>query len=315
MAGQMAVYGTGDDWSSSEVFYDSTRRTQEAELLSEYPDLPRVTFSTVASFRTECKSHWSGLINGQGCPYKAYIGVTEEDFQAIDSLRESRNCALPRISLLYDRSEGSMVVKFMVGVAHESVGRLFEWTFKRHLSPQVEELLTSTGSARFTSLAGRSKEPDVSWKPISRVPDTEWPSMVVEVGVSESLKMLQADLRFWLRESGGQTKVAILLHINNHLHTILIERWEVCPRIRPSKPGVAYGLSVRATQTILLDAHVQYNGQGLLIPAALVFAGVALPPGVQPGQFVLSARELDNFNNRFWSERGVVQRRLFMCRR
>lgn len=130
--------------------------------------------------------------------------------------------------------------------------------------------------------------------------------MVVEVGVSESLKMLQADLRFWLRESGGRTRVAILLHVNNNLHTIRIERWEVYPQIQPARPGVTYGPSVPPAQTILLDAHVQYNGPGLLIPAALVFD--VLPPSVRPGQFVLNARELDNFNNRFWSNRGVVPR-------
>jgi hypothetical protein len=83
-----------------------------------------------------------------------------------------------------------------------------------------------------------SKEPDFAYKPLSRLLESEWPSFVVEVAVSESLSELQGDMAYWLRNSGRRMRVAILLHINKAARTIEIERWAAAPQTLPSRPGV-----------------------------------------------------------------------------
>jgi hypothetical protein len=102
------------------------------------------------------------------------------------------------------------------------------------------------------------------------------------------------------------TRVAILLHINKVHGTILIECWEVVPRVRPARANVNYGATVQMVESILLDAQVVYNGPSLFIPADQLFENV--PANVGSGEFILSARDLDDFNNRFWALLQVVAR-------
>jgi hypothetical protein len=188
-----------------------------------------------------------------------------------------------------------LITKFMVGVFHELVGDLFEDRLKAMFGPSCRSLC-STRSVRFGNLIGRSKEPDVSFMPRSRDVSSDWPSLVVEVGASESLSCLRGDLKYWLRTTNGMTRVAILLHINKVDGMILIERWA----------NVNYGVTIQMAERILLDAQVVYNGPFLSIPADQVFDNV--PTNVRPGQFTLTAQDLDYFDNEFWSAVHVAPR-------
>ncbi|CDM27064.1 unnamed protein product [Penicillium roqueforti FM164] len=59
-----------------------------------------------------------------------------------------------------------------------------------------------------------SKEPDGSWIPEQLPPgrNDRWPTIVLEVGVSESKKKLRADAAWWLASSQGQVHVVIIIY-------------------------------------------------------------------------------------------------------
>jgi hypothetical protein len=65
--------------------------------------------------------------------------------------------------------------------------------------------------------------------------EDEWPSFVIEVGVSESLAMLRRDAAFWITNSDGKTRIVILLSIDRRDRQILVERWKEVPRTRPNR--------------------------------------------------------------------------------
>jgi hypothetical protein len=98
----------------------------------------------------------------------------------------------------------------------------------------VDESLLPTGSGRFGCRGGRSKEADIGYKPRARDMEDDWPSFVVEVGVSESLAMLRRDAAFWITNSDGRTRIVLVLSVNWRDQRILVERWEEVPRTRPN---------------------------------------------------------------------------------
>ncbi|KAL2860012.1 hypothetical protein BJX68DRAFT_260983 [Aspergillus pseudodeflectus] len=87
--------------------------------------------------------------------------------------------------------------------------------------------LAKTGTAGNEGPSG-AKQPDAAWRPI-RVPynrNKGWPSVVLEVGYSESQKKLQSDIRFWLRQSEGHVKTVLTVAIRDRAESIIIEKWE-----------------------------------------------------------------------------------------
>ena len=70
-----------------------------------------------------------------------------------------------------------------------------------------------------------SKEPDGSWCPqiLSPGRSDTWPTIVLEVGVSESRKKLRADAAWWLANSKGQVHVVILISVNQTVAEVTFE--------------------------------------------------------------------------------------------
>lgn len=74
----------------------------------------------------------------------------------------------------------------------------------------------------------KSKQDDNGWSP-KRPPrghDCKWPTVVLEVAVSESQSKLQSAVRFWLREGQGKVKVVFTLAVDRQSPNITIEKWE-----------------------------------------------------------------------------------------
>ena len=70
----------------------------------------------------------------------------------------------------------------------------------------------------------------MAYKPRSRNRAVDWPSLVIEVGVSESIAQLQVDATFWIIKSGGQIHVVIVMAFDVIARNILIQQWETSPR-------------------------------------------------------------------------------------
>ena len=118
--------------------------------------------------------------------------------------------------ILYDSSAELLIVKFMAGVPHELASSLFVEMFKDKVvsGGLPRNSFHDIGAARFGVSGGRSREVDRALCPRTRNGETDWPSLAIEVGVSESLSRLRTDAHFWLAHSGGQTRVVILIAIN-----------------------------------------------------------------------------------------------------
>jgi len=270
------------------------------EVLMGYPNISRAPFTNLVAFKRICFTHSKRLVEGTQTPqYLAFTSVSQETLDEIDRIREERWGRLPRMTILYDGREGILIVKLMVGVMHEGVACEFATMFDVKLGLlDVRESLAATGSGRFGRRGGRSKEADVGYKPISRDMEDEWPSFVIEVGVSESLAMLRRDAAFWITNNDGRTHIVIVLSINRRDRQILVERWEEVPRIRPNWSTANYSRIPGLMQSLTLNADVQYDGPPLEIPAEKLFD--VLPANIPGGEFLFTPNNLNVFNRTIW---------------
>jgi len=187
----------------------------------------------------------------------------------------------------------------VVDVMHEGVAHEFALMFDMKLVLLgVRTSIVATGSGRFGRPAGRSKEADIGYKPCSRDMEDEWPSFVIEVGVSESLAMLRRDAAFWITNRDGKTRILILLSIDRRDRQILVERWKEVPRTRPNQSTNNYSRIPGMMHSLTLNANVQYDGPSLEILAEKLFD--VLPENISGGEFLFTPDNLIVFN-RIWS--------------
>ncbi|KAJ9487068.1 hypothetical protein VN97_g6252 [Penicillium thymicola] len=109
----------------------------------------------------------------------------------------------------------------------------------RHLSTEVMYVLQEMGLQDSISMTGTynvrgrycEKQADESWVPRQPIPgrSTRWPTVAVEVGVSESYRKLKADAEWWLTNSRGDVKLVIIVSVSRKTPRIKFETVTLTP--------------------------------------------------------------------------------------
>ncbi|KAG0643128.1 hypothetical protein HOY80DRAFT_947424 [Tuber brumale] len=170
----------------------------------------------------------------------------------------------------------------MPGAPHENTGGCFI----RRVEAKIELLPAhswrsyhTAGGTRFSAPGTRSKEGDQGIVPSNRKPPNNWPTLVLEVGDSESLPFLEKDAKWWLENSGGKTKFVILIKITkapspNSFH---IECWEMMPNLAqvatssrtPTTPQRIQFFDIHAAGEVSTDPEQKWRD--LTIPYDRIF--------------------------------------------
>ncbi|CAL5870076.1 uncharacterized protein PFLUO_LOCUS4310 [Penicillium psychrofluorescens] len=74
----------------------------------------------------------------------------------------------------------------------------------------------------------KAKMPDNGLGPFERPSkgSNKWPTVVIEIGVSECLPKLQSDAEWWINNSNGDVKIVLTMSINRKTPKITIMKWE-----------------------------------------------------------------------------------------
>ena len=293
----MAVYG---DFSSSFDYSSVTPNishiADEGSILSWYSTgLSPQPFPGGKGFQRSCMAREQDVREGSANEYLVFTGVTDLDIVTTDKVRKS----LPKMVCLYDAEEEILVAKLMVGLGHEAASlRLLTTLMYKLNALGLDDEIAMLGSSRFGDNR-RSKEADQAFKPMgTRATDDAWPTLVFEVGLSESMGQLRNDARFWLTHSNLQTNIVLCIHINRAGRQMEVERWEVTAPQRAHRTVAHYPPTISCVQRVLLGAGIIYTGPPLQLLVAKVFDIV--PPGLAVGALDLTAAELQSWNDSFW---------------
>jgi len=120
----------------------------------------------------------------------------------------------------------------MAGPEHERVGgTLYLWIIDKiaslpgHTWRSIEPIC----STRFSVPGARSKEGDEAFGPSTRVGRDAWPSVVMEVGYSETESQLEMDAYWWLTKSVGKTRFVITVKVNRNPFELKIDCYMMAP--------------------------------------------------------------------------------------
>jgi hypothetical protein len=150
-----------------------------------------------------------------------------------------------------------------------------------------------------------SKEADSAYRPRSFRPNkNDWPTIVFESGVSETLRHLRSVARWWLTKSGGAVKIVIIISVNRIQSTLPIEKWELSPmtgrrlstRAFPNAHNIPRPLIPTKIQEITIVSNTVTGA-----PLVLEFDKIFLRPAVLPEtDITFTAQQLSTWASGIW---------------
>ncbi|KAF2194373.1 hypothetical protein K469DRAFT_651654 [Zopfia rhizophila CBS 207.26] len=164
--------------------------------------------------------------------YLVFRSVTKGHLDKLDRKRASIG-KHTRMSHCTDTN--LLIVKLMPSVEHEIAHLILADDLRDALAGMglPRRSLVPLGGSKFSG-PNSSKEGDSAYKPPSRNRKADWPTIVFESGLSETLTRLRHDARWWLTNSRGDVKIVIIISITPAQTMLRVEKW--CHSPVPDRP-------------------------------------------------------------------------------
>ena len=197
----------------------------ELALTEQYPP---TKFSTLKNLKKTVASAHDKLNEGdESHQYLSFSHVSPKQLESIEAHRHD----LGGVRLTYFGDIETLIIK-VISEAHERAHlTLGQRIFLEVVAMQIRvEEFTAIGSTRYRGQTASSKESDSGWKNLRVRSNTgDWPSLIIEAGMSESLPRLRSDARWWLEHSAGNVRIVLLVWIQPTIRTVQIEKWVTGP--------------------------------------------------------------------------------------
>ncbi|KIX01099.1 uncharacterized protein Z518_10165 [Rhinocladiella mackenziei CBS 650.93] len=267
-------------------------------------DIRPLPFKTILNLRKIVQSQCDELQKGDSTQqYLVFTHVSTDDLTKIDRTLEKMSI---HTRMTHYTDENLLIVKFPTA-KHEAAHLSLTGKVNRKLALMgIDDEFWPVGATR---IHGRrsSKEADSAFKPYSFRPnEADWPTIVFEAGLSESLRRLRLDAKWWLTGSRGDVKTVIVISIKPAQSILHIEKWELASVVAGTR------LNTRAFSTLnnpQPSPQVPTQIQVIAIdpntvtgaPLTLEFAKIFLRPPVPPeNDIIFTAQELSTLAARIW---------------
>ena len=226
-----------------------------------------------------------------------FSSVTQANFTHLNKIHNLRHKGL---RFLYLNEERVLVVKVVAGLIHESASRhlgdILKWKLVQ-MGAQGE--IYNVGVTTFNG-GNSCKEADCAFKPwMSRSRATDWPTLVIECGIWESLARLKVDSCWWLQNSAGQVKIVLLLAVSKADKKIRLEQWEMAtvpnPQGTQSSPGPLIKIPKRIQRLDITGGATP--GPSLTLDFNKIFLR---KPGHREENIVFTAQDLNKYATHIW---------------
>jgi hypothetical protein len=287
----------------------------QTSLWEELKGIENHVFLSVEIMQDIVKSQRDKFENGSSDQqYLIFKYVSSGDFVKIDDARHK----IGKIRMTYYSDLHLLIVK-IPSAAHEAAASNIgnEVLVELRVMGIGRYEFWSVNSQRYQAVTS-SNEADIAYKPSSfRRGETAWPTLVFEVGVSESPRGLRFDARWWLRESGGDVKIVILIHIHRGQKRLHIEKWELAPappplptraNPNPAPPALRPPIPTKTREITIVPVTITpntvagppFNTTGA--PLTLEFHKLLLRPANPPREadIIFTAQALEDFATFFW---------------
>src|SRR5271155_2906119 len=218
-------------------------------------DVPAWIFKSIKNMQEAINSYEKELEASEASPYMIFHLVTTGDLLKIERARE--NGKIDRGVRLTHYVDWDILILKVPTAKHEAAHGTFsdQLVVETALMGLRWELFRLNATTYKTPRM--SKEGDSAFKPGSMRPlETDWPTIIIESGWSESLTKLREDARRWLENSRGEVKIVLLISIGRRARTMIIEKWENRP-VPANRPRTRSNTTQTPTQiqAITIDSN------------------------------------------------------------
>ncbi|KAL1982153.1 hypothetical protein VTN96DRAFT_1688 [Rasamsonia emersonii] len=272
--------------------------SSELALTEKYPP---VKFSTFKDLRKIVASQYKKLSDGDENQHLSFSHVTPKQFETIEEHRVDLGRG---VSFTYFGDIETLIIKLPSQV-HERAHCMFGERMVRAVTAMQlgPEEFAGYGATKYVGENASSKEGDSSWKNLRvRSNKGDWPTLVIEAGMSESMPRLHTDARWWIEHSAGKVNIVLLIWIRPSIKAIKIEKW-----VPGAAPVTKTSSCLRSnafptlTEEITIDQSNTpsvIKGTPLRLEFDKIFDRPANPPVEQ--DVVFSSQDLDDWTRWLW---------------
>jgi len=261
--------------------------------------VPVWIFKTIKGMQEAIDSHKKKVEASEASPYMIFRPVTTNDLLKIKRARE--NGKISRGVRLTHYVDWDILIFKVPTAKHEAAHGNFsdQLVIEAALMGLRWELFRLNATTYTTP--HWSKEGDSSFKPRSmRTLETDWPTIVMESGWSESITKLREDAYSWLENSRGDVKIVLLFSISQTARKIIVEKWENRP-LPANWPSTRSSMTQIPTkiQAITIDSDSNTApGAPLTLEFRKIFLRQAVPP--YEHDFTFTSLHLLAYAANFW---------------
>ncbi|DAA78949.1 TPA_exp: Uncharacterized protein A8136_2734 [Trichophyton benhamiae CBS 112371] len=184
---------------------------------------PRIKYINMRELESAIKSRASECYE-DGCK-GTFLVVTAIPSTFITEADEFYGDRSPRFAINID--ESLAVIETMLPKPHEILAQnlvihvgsaIDQMGLRRVYNPSGAANMNSPNRANITS----TKQPDGSFF----IEREQWPTLIIEIGLSESIRKMAMDAHWWLEAEGSCTLIVITAKIDREKPLITFQRWE-----------------------------------------------------------------------------------------
>ncbi|KAL4780853.1 hypothetical protein BJX76DRAFT_364024 [Aspergillus varians] len=272
------------------------------------------TFSRFQRLQSDAKEILQSLKeNHDGNQWLVVLGLSRSTIQKLDDDHGS----LGGVEYRFQWEGTSGLIKVLPSYTHDMTTDMVTRTIDDKLSAMgirtVDRRWAGTSTYKPTTTKG--KQGDQAFVPPSRCPSpqraVDWPTVVIETGVSESCPRLREDARWWLANSSGDVRIVLIISIKRN--KVYFEKWQLAPPNAPRPLTRRYLDTLRqkspqmpplfqqpaATQQAYSAHEVEVTSNGTVgAPMILPFATLYdRPPGPGESDIVLGSQDFQDITN------------------
>ncbi|KAJ5808746.1 hypothetical protein N7474_010015 [Penicillium riverlandense] len=204
-----------------------TNSDDDSDILEGLPD-------TTHTYQWKGSQHFNNVIDqeyewfqgdqtGEYSEWVAFTGLNETTY----THRFINSSDLRKSWKSYSPSQQTLLVKMSLPVHGHAIQKFHNKIISSLNNNALEDELKYYPDVKVKGQT-KTKTPDNGLGPFERPPNVsnKWPTIVIEVGVSERPAKLQSDAEWWLTNSNGDVKIVFTMSINRKNPHITVMKWE-----------------------------------------------------------------------------------------
>ncbi|CUS07903.1 unnamed protein product [Tuber aestivum] len=253
------------------------------------------------SFIRAIDSQVKKLRSGKAGQYLVFAPVMQDQLEVIKRIRHSHQKG---VRFHYFNREETLIVKIFAGAVQAMVGSGFGTRLDVKIGSMGLLSYTCRMDAAIYEGNGSQKQANIAWEPWSpRHGAADWPTVVIECGVSQSRDRLEVEANWWFENSGGQVKIVFLISFSEKRKEIHFQQWELVTvpdsYVSPGQPT-----ATRTSPTIMREFDLAPgvpSKESLMLNFEKVFLR---PPawgkGQHEGDITFSPQDLEEYATHVW---------------